>query len=250
MDTNLDRRQRPSAARPASLPSPPVAAVRSSPRPKYLTLNDSLYQYVAAHRSDAADPLLAALREHNSRLGEDAKCQISEEQGSFLTILARSIHARTAIEVGTFTGYSSICIARGLTGDGRLICVDRSKAWTDVARRFWDKAGLGSRIELRLGDAVSILKELEPELVLDFAFIDGAKDQYASYYELILPHVRADGLILFDNMLWAGRLAAGPAPGDPLGQAIDRLNRELACDPRVETVLLPIADGIQLVRKR
>ena len=216
---------------------------------KYLALNDDLYRYACAQRSDTADPVLAALRKENLRFGEDAKCQVSEEQGAFLTLLVAAVGARTAIEVGTFTGYSSICIARGLPPGGRLICVDQNPEWTGVARQYWARAGVQDRIELRLGAAIHILRELDASLVFDFAFIDAAKVEYDTYYELILPRVRPNGLILIDNMLWAGKLT-GNLEQDPSGQAIDRLNRKLAQDPRVEAVLLPFADGIQVCRKR
>jgi caffeoyl-CoA O-methyltransferase len=216
---------------------------------KYLSLNDALYGYTCAHRSGAGDPLLAALSKHNEQFGEDAKCQVSEEQGAFLSLLVGVIGAKSAIEVGTFTGYSSICIARGLAPGGRLICVDKNPRWAEIARHYWSKAGVLDKIEMRLGDALPILRQLEPELTFDFAFIDAAKTEYDAYYELILPRVRQNGLILLDNMLWAGRLT-GNLDDDPLGQAIDALNKKLARDSRVETVLLPIADGIQVCRKR
>jgi caffeoyl-CoA O-methyltransferase len=217
---------------------------------KYLSLNDQLYEYACAQRSNAQDPILATLHHENERLGEQAKCQISAEEGSLLTLLVKIIGAQSALEIGTFTGYSSICIARGLPAGGRLICVDQNREWTDMARRFWAKAGVESKIELRLGEALPLLRQFDANLSFDFAFIDAAKDQYDDYYELVLPHVRQNGLIVFDNMLWAGRLSSGPAADDRLGQAIDALNRKLAQDVRVETVLLPIADGIQLCRKR
>jgi caffeoyl-CoA O-methyltransferase len=216
---------------------------------KYLPLNDSLYRYTIAHRSDAAEPVLAALREENETFGEDAKCQVSEEQGAFLTLLVAAVGARSALEVGTFTGYSSICIARGLPSDGHLICVDQNPKWAEIARDYWKKAGVESRIELRLGQAIPVLRRLESDRAFDFVFIDAAKNEYDAYYELLLPRVRQNGLILFDNMLWAGRLT-GNLDGDPLGQAIDVLNRKLANDSRVETVLLPFADGIQVCRKK
>jgi caffeoyl-CoA O-methyltransferase len=215
---------------------------------KYLSLNDSLYQYARAQRTGHGDAVLAALSDHNQTLGEDAKCQVSEEQGTFLTLLVSAIQARSAIEVGTFTGYSSICIARGLPKNGRLICVDQNPVWIETARQFWRKAGVQDKIEVRVGPAVSILERLDPALVFDFAFIDAAKVEYDRYYELILPHVRQNGLILVDNMLWAGRLT-GNLEDDPSGKAIDALNRKLAKDPRVQAVLLPIADGIQVCRK-
>jgi caffeoyl-CoA O-methyltransferase len=215
---------------------------------KYLALNDALYQYARDQRSQADDLVLAALTEENQAFGEDAKCQISEEQGSFLTLLVAAIGARTAIEVGTFTGYSAICIARGLVPGGRLICMDQNPRWTEIARRFWAKAGVADKIDFRLGAAIPILQKLEPDLLFDFAFIDAAKPEYDVYYELILPRVRPNGLILFDNMLWAGRLT-GSLENDPCGRAIDGLNRKLARDPRVQSVLLPFADGIQVCRK-
>jgi caffeoyl-CoA O-methyltransferase len=217
---------------------------------KYVALNDGLYRYACEQRSDAGDPVLAALRRETEIFGEDAKCQISEEQGAFMRLLVAAIGAKSAIEVGTFTGYSSICIARGLGPDGHLICIDRNEEWTNVARRYWAKAGVESRIELRLGAATTLLERLDPKFVFDFAFIDAAKDQYDAYYELILPHIRQNGLILLDNMLWGGRLALDSVPENPLGKSIDALNRKLAKDERVEVVLLPIADGIQVCRKR
>lgn len=217
---------------------------------KYLTLTDSLYNYACDQRSHAADPVLESLRDETVKLGEESsRMQISQEQGSFMTVLVAAIGAKSAIEVGTFTGYSSICIARGLTSGGRLICLDNNVEWTGIARRYWEKAGLHDKIELRLGTAISELETLESDLNFDLAFIDADKTEYDRYYELILPRIRQNGLILFDNMLWGGKLGAGPITEDT-GRAIDALNRKLAEDTRVETVLLPIADGIQLCRKR
>jgi caffeoyl-CoA O-methyltransferase len=216
---------------------------------KYLSLTDRLYGYLSRLRSDAADPLLAELRNETAALGEASICQISDEQGTLLSILIAAIGARSAIEVGTFTGYSSICIARAMPADGHLLCLDQSEEWTAIARKYWQKAGLQSRIELRLGPAVPLLKALDSTLFFDFAFIDADKTEYDSYYELVLPHVRKNGLILFDNMLWNGLLGGEPVE-HPNGRAIDALNHKLAKDSRVEAVLLPVADGIQVCRKR
>ena len=216
---------------------------------KYLALNDELYQYLCRQRSNAADPILNSLRQETEALGDDAKMQISQEQGGFMSILTAAIGARSAIEVGTFTGYSSLCIARGLAADGRLICIDESEEWTRIARKYWAQAGVENKIELRLGAAIPILKALPPSVAFDFAFIDADKTEYDAYYELILPHVRPNGLVLFDNMLWGGRLAGGPVD-HPSGRALDALNQKLARDERIETVLLAIADGLQLCRKR
>jgi caffeoyl-CoA O-methyltransferase len=217
---------------------------------KYVSVNDSLYSYLSGMRSDAADPLLRQLRAETAALGEEiSKCQISDEQGTFLSLLTAAIGAKSAIEVGTFTGYSSLCIARGLAAGGRLICLDSSREWTAIARKYWAKAGVQDRIKLRLGPAIPALQQLEPGAVFDLAFVDADKTQYDAYYELLLPRIRPNGLILFDNMLWGGRLGAGPVE-EATGRAIDALNHKLAKDPRVEAVLLSVADGIQLCRKR
>jgi len=215
---------------------------------KYLSLNDRLYRYVCASRSQADDPILDALREETEALGDVSRMQISREQGSFMTLLVAAIGAESAIEVGTFTGYSSICIARGLSPRGRLVCLDANREWTAVACKYWARAGVQNKIELRLGAAIPLLKKLEGSLAFDFAFIDAAKEEYDTYYERILPRLRRNGLILFDNMLWGGRLGTR-ALKQASGRAIDKLNRKLARDKRVESVLLPIADGIQLCRK-
>lgn len=216
---------------------------------KYVTLNDRLYAYLIRSRSDVADPLLAELRAETAALGDVSVCQISDEQGTFLSVLVAAIGARNAIEVGTFTGYSSLCIARALPAGGRLICLDQNKEWTDIARKYWAKAGLQSRIDLRLGDAIQNLQRLEPGLTFDFVFIDADKTQYEAYYELILPRVRTNGLLLLDNMLWGGKLGGEPIQ-EATGRAIDALNQKIPKDERVEAVLVSVADGILLCRKR
>ena len=217
---------------------------------KYVRLNQRLYRYLCHCRSDASDPLLRELRAETAALGEKiSECQISDDQGAFLSVLVAATGVKSAIEVGTFTGYSSLCIARALPPNGRLLCLDASKTWTAVARKYWAKAGLQDRIELRLGAALPRLRQLEAGRSFDFAFVDADKTEYDAYYELLLPRIRPNGLILFDNMLWGGRLGAGPVEA-ATGRAIDALNHKLAGDPRVEAVLLPVADGIQVCRKR
>ncbi|MBI2948237.1 MAG: class I SAM-dependent methyltransferase [Verrucomicrobia bacterium] len=215
---------------------------------KYTSLTDALYTYLCECRSNARDPVLEALRTQTEALGDLSRMQISREQGSFLTILTAALGARFAIEVGTFTGFSAICLARGLVEGGQLVAIDRSAEWTSIAKRFWIQAGVQTKIDLRLGEAISVLKNLDPNQVFDLAFIDGDKTEYDAYYELILPRLRRNGLVLFDNMLWGGRLGAKPLE-DPDGSALDALNRKLSRDGRVQTVLLPIADGIQFCRK-
>ena len=216
---------------------------------KYLALNADLYSYVCKCRSNVNDPVLAALEEKNDSLGDvTSKQQIGPDQGSFMTLLVAAIGASSAIEVGTFTGYSSLCIARGLRAGGRLICLDVNTEWAAIGRPYWKMAGVEDRIDFGPGPALQTLRELEPGQQFDFAFIDAEKTEYEAYYELILPRLRPNGLILFDNMLWAGRVSAN-APLDPQGQAIVALNRKLPNDPRVETTLLTIADGILICRK-
>jgi len=217
--------------------------------PKYVTLTPELSTYIAAHRSDAADSVLDELRTETANLGDISGMQISPEQGTFLSLLVAASGARTAIEVGTFTGYSAICIARGLPHDGKLICCDVSDEWTGIARKYWPRAGVEHKIELRLGEAGSTLSALGSDLQIDFAFIDADKTSYDTYYELILPRVRPNGIIVFDNMLWSGRVVSGPLD-DPNIRAINALNDKLAHDARVESVLLPIADGLNICRKK
>ncbi|HEY8650170.1 MAG TPA: O-methyltransferase [Chthoniobacterales bacterium] len=216
---------------------------------KYVTLNDALYDYVVCYRSRADDPLLDALRAETEALGDVARMLISREQGDFLTMLTKLLNVRSGVEVGTFTGYSSICIARGLAMDGRLTCFDTSVDWTAMARRYWEKDGLADRVELRLGNAAEELMKWEPAEPLDLVFIDADKTGYDAYFEILLPKMKANGLFIFDNMVWGGRVIEEPLT-DPGGVAIDLLNRKLASDPRVESVLLPLADGLHLARKR
>jgi predicted O-methyltransferase YrrM len=155
--------------------------------------------------------------------------------------------ARQAVEVGTFTGYSSICIARGLPDDGRLLCCDVSEEWTSIARRYWERAGVADRIELRIAPAAETLSSLPTEPYLDFAFIDADKTGYPAYFEEIVTRTRPGGLIVLDNMLRGGRVL------DPLNdddRAIVALNDALLADERVDVVLLPVRDGVSLARKR
>ncbi len=215
----------------------------------YTLLNDRIYGYLCECRSARpGDRVLEALRRETEALGEISMMQIGRDQGSFMTILVAAIGAREAIEIGTFTGYSSICIARGLPANGRLLCLDVSEEWTAIARRYWARAGVQKKIELRLGPGVESLKKLERGRKFDFAFIDADKTGYEAYYEMVLPRMRRNGLILFDNMLWGGRLGKKSRIKNPSGRAIDHLNRKLARDPRVESVLLTIRDGIMMCR--
>src|SRR5579872_1643919 len=216
---------------------------------KFTVFNERLYRYLCDCRSHPNDRVLEALRaETAKKLGDIAQMQIGRDQGAFMTLLVAAIGAREAIEIGTFTGYSAICIARGLPENGRLLCLDVSEEWTAIAQKYWARAGVDKKIELRLGPAIESLKRLEPGRTFDFAFIDAHKPEYDAYYELVLPRMRPNSLILFDNMLWGGRLGKKAPIKHPNGRAIDRLNRKLARDPRVESVLLTVGDGIHACR--
>ena len=223
--------------------------ISSAPAAKYVKLNDSLYDYVVRQRSYAADPSLDKLRAETEALGDIARMLVSREQGDFLTLLSKLLNVRSAVEVGTFTGYSSICIARGLAENGKLACFDNNAEWTAIARRYWEKEKLTDQIELLLGDAAAELPRWNPSQPLDLAFIDANKTGYDTYFELLLPKMKSNGLFIFDNMIWGGRIIEQPLT-DPDGIALDRLNQKLASDARVQSVLLPVADGLHLARKK
>ncbi|HET8664171.1 MAG TPA: O-methyltransferase [Nocardioides sp.] len=210
-------------------------------------VNPALSDYLVAH-SEPADDVLRDLAEETHRdLARQSGMQISHDEGELLTMLVRLTGARRAVEVGTFTGYSSICIARGLPSDGHLLCCDVSEEYTSVARRYWERAGVADKIELRIAPAVETLSSLPSEPYLDFAFIDADKTGYASYVEEILPRLRPGGLMVLDNMLWHGDVL-DPESDD--GRAVAELNAALVADDRVDVVLLPVRDGVSLARKR
>jgi caffeoyl-CoA O-methyltransferase len=212
-------------------------------------LSEALHEYVIAH-SSAPDEVLRDLADETlRRFGEDdAGMQIGPEQGLFMTLLAELTGATSAVEVGTFTGYSSICVARGLGAGGKLLCCDVSEEWTSIARRYWERAGLLDRIELRLGPAVATLAALPDGTSFDFAFIDADKPSYVAYWDLIVPLVRPGGVILVDNTLSHGRVVDLTEQG-PSVQGIRRFNGHAIADPRVRLVLLPVGDGLTMARK-
>jgi caffeoyl-CoA O-methyltransferase len=210
-------------------------------------VNPALSDYLVAH-SEPADDVLRDLAEETHRdLARQSGMQISHDEGELLTMLVRLTGARQAVEVGTFTGYSSICVARGLPSDGHLLCCDVSEEYTSVARRYWERAGVADKIELRIAPAVETLSSLPSEPYLDFAFIDADKTGYASYVEEILPRLRPGGLMVLDNMLWHGDVL-DPESDD--GRAVAELNAALVADDRVDVVLLPVRDGVSLARRR
>jgi caffeoyl-CoA O-methyltransferase len=222
--------------------------VTAADRPKSFHLTREIHEYVVAHGTPP-DEVQRALIEETRALGGWSLMQIAPEQGAFMTLLARAIGARRAIEVGTFTGYSALCLARGLPEDGELICCDVNAEWTAIGRRHWEKAGVAHKIDLRLAPARETLASLPASPPFDLAFIDADKAGYLDYFEAILPRLRPGGLILVDNVLWMGRVA-DPSEEDDDTRAIRAFNDTVAADPRVECAMLPVADGLTLLRKR
>ncbi len=217
-------------------------------QPKSFHLGPEIHQYLVAHGTPP-DAIQQELIEETRKLGGISLMQIAPEQGAFMTLLARVTAARRVIEVGTFTGYSTLCLARGLPAEGRVIACDVSQEWTAIAKRYWEKAGVAEKIDLRIGPAAQTLSALPEEEGFDLAFIDADKPSYPVYYELILARLRSGGLILVDNVLWMGQVV-NPAATDPQTQAIRSFNDAVARDPRVDCVMLPISDGLTLLRKR
>ncbi len=215
-----------------------------------LGLDDRLYDYLLGV-SLREPEVLARLRAETAELS-GAIMQIAPEQGQFMRLLAELIGARRAIEVGVFTGYSSLSVALAMPADGRLVACDVSEEWTAIARRYWAEAGVAERIDLRIAPAIETLDDLiaagETE-TFDLAFIDAEKSEYADYYERILALLRPGGLLLVDNVLWSGKVA-DPAVDDASTRALRAFNAMLHRDERVSLSLLPIADGVTLARKR
>jgi caffeoyl-CoA O-methyltransferase len=216
--------------------------------PKDFTLAPELHAYVVAHGTPP-DEHQRALIAATEALGPVARMQIAPEQGALMTLLARLVGARTIVEVGTFTGYSTLCLARGLAEGGRLIACDVSEEWTSIGRPVWEAAGVADRIDLRIAPAIETLRALPPDLAVDLAFVDADKGGYADYVEAIITRLRPNGLLLVDNVLWGGAVI-DPQQTDADTEAIRAVNDSLAADDRVEVVLLPIADGLTLARKR
>jgi len=219
-----------------------------SEAPKAVQLTAALHAYLVAHGTPP-DEIECELIDETHALGNIAIMQIAPEQGAFMTLLARMLGARRAIEIGTFTGYSALCLARGLPNDGELICCDVSEEWTNVGRRYWERAGVAHKIDLRIAPAIETLADLAHEPSFDLAFIDADKTAYITYFEALLPMIRAGGVILVDNVLWKGAVI-DPEADDKNTLAIRKFNDFVAADPRVDCVMLPIADGLTLLRKR
>ena len=218
--------------------------------PRSFLLTPELSDYVRASSEtpdEVAVDLVAETAAMADRGEAPATFQIAPEQGAFMELLTRALGARRAVEIGTFTGFSALCIARGLPVHGSLLCLDRSEEWTTVARRYWERAGLADRIELRLGDALPLLRAVPAVETFDLAFVDADKTGYAAYVEELHPRMTTNGVVLLDNTLRSGRVLDPETDDD---RALVALNAALAADARWETVLLPLADGLTVLRKR
>lgn len=214
---------------------------------KGITVTDELVKYLLAHsieRTDVHRDLVAATA---AEMGDWSIMQISPEQGPLLTFLARLIGAREAIEIGTFTGLSALCIAEGLTADGHLTCFDVSDEYVSVGRPHWERAGVADRIDVIIGPAAETLAAFTPDRPVDLAFIDADKPGYATYFELVLDRLRPGGLIVFDNSLYSG--AVLDPTDDDNTQAIMAVNDLVAADSRVDAVLVNVGDGLLMARK-
>jgi len=214
---------------------------------KSIAMSDELHAYLVAH-SSAPDPLVADLIAETRRvLPKRAGLQVAPEQAGFLELFTRIVGARYAVEVGTFTGLSSIAIARGMGTAGRLLCCDVSEEFTAIARRYWGRAGLADRIELRLAPALDTLRTMPAEPHVDLAFIDADKAEYSAYWAELVPRMRPGGVLLVDNVLWSGRVVD---PVESVEKTIAQFNDEVLADDRVESVIIPLADGLTIARRK
>ena len=213
-------------------------------------LGSDLQAYVLEHGL-REPPILARLRDETASLPM-GMMQVAPEEGALLGLLVKLSGARRCLEIGTFTGYSSLSVALALPPDGSMVCCDVSDEWTSVARRYWAEAGVADRIELRLAPALETLDALlagGAAGTFDFAFVDAAKHEYPDYHERVVQLLGTGGLAVYDNVLWGGAVAE-PAANDDDTVSVRRLNERLADDERVDIVMLPIADGVTLARKR
>ncbi len=213
-------------------------------------LDDTLYDYLLRVSLRETD-VLRRLRAETAGLAA-ARMQVSPEQGQFMALLVSMIGVRKALEIGVFTGYSTLCVAQALPADGLVVACDISTEWTDIARRYWAEAGMDARIDLRLAPAVETLDGLiaaGQAATFDFAFIDADKKEYGEYYERVIELLRPGGLAAIDNVLWQGRVADSTRDDDDT-RAIRDLNERVHADGRVDISLLPIGDGLTLARKK
>lgn len=217
--------------------------------PKSFFLTPEVHGYLIDHVEPIDDVQRWLIDETRTRIGDLAIMQIAPEQGAFMTLLTRIIGVQRAVEVGTFTGYSALSIARGLTDDGRLLCCDISEEWTALGREAWERAGVAGSIDLKIAPAIETLRALPLDEPIDLAFIDADKGGYAGYYDELMQRLRSGGVILVDNTLWSGAVVDS-SRDDEDTVALRAFNDMVAADDRVESVILTIGDGLTLIRKR
>ncbi|MBW2666711.1 MAG: class I SAM-dependent methyltransferase [Deltaproteobacteria bacterium] len=218
-----------------------------SDAPKSFQLSPEVHDYLVAHGS-RPDEILSGLIAATKKLGGISIMQIAPEQGAFMSLFARAIGARRVIEVGTFTGLSTLCLARGIPDDGEVIACDISEEWTAIGRPFWERAGVAHKIDLRIGPAVDTLRALPGDENIDLSFIDADKVGYATYYQELLERTQPGGVILVDNVLWGGSVVDPTAQNDDV-LAIRAFNDQVAADDRIDCVMLAISDGLSILRK-
>lgn len=207
---------------------------------RLIPVTDAIYDYIADHSTQ--------VDEVHRDLIERARMRIGRDKGTFLTLLTQLMNVRQAIEIGTFTGHSTLCIARGLSAGGRVLTCDVSEEWTAVAERVWAHEGVTEKIELRLGPAIETLRSLPTEPGYDLAFLSADKPAYLDYYEELVPRIRHGGAILINNVLLAGAVVTDP--DDEKARTMREFNAHVCADKRVDAVMLSIGDGITLARKR
>jgi predicted O-methyltransferase YrrM len=210
-------------------------------------IREDILHYIEAH-IDPQDEILARLERETALNVINPRMLSGHLQGQILTMLARMIRTKAILEIGTFTGYSAICLARGLQPGGRLTTIEINDELEGIARKYFELAGLGQVIEQRIGPALEVLPQLAGPF--DLVFIDGDKREYGDYYELIVPRVTAGGWILADNTLWDGKVVSEPAEADAQTRGIMEFNARVAADQRVEKVILPLRDGLSIIRKK
>ncbi len=211
-------------------------------------VDQELADYISAHSTKPDHVQRQLMTATEERTGGASRMQIGGDQGTFFEILASSIGARNAIEIGTFTGYSALSLARGLGPTGRLLCCDVSEEWTAIAREHWQLAGVADRIDLRIAPALETIATLPAGTQFDMAFIDADKTNYANYFEALLPLIRTGGVILVDNTLWSRRVL-DPKEQDADTAALGAFNKRVAADDRVRCVIIPMGDGVTLLQK-
>ncbi|GAB3927958.1 class I SAM-dependent methyltransferase [Kribbella albertanoniae] len=205
-------------------------------------VTDELHDYMVAHGTPL-DEIATELVAETQALGDVSEMLTTADQAGLLTTLTRLTTARRAVEIGTFTGFSALAIARGLPDDGQLICLDASEEWTAIGQKYWERAGVSGKIELRIGDGHELAASLEGSF--DLAFVDADKPGYIDYFEKLVPLIRPNGILLFDNTLAGGRVVNPDGPEDR-----KEFNAHIAADKRVDVTILGIGDGLTLVRKK